>query len=209
MSIFNPDTTAGKIFSRLMDLIAINFLFLLTSIPIFTIGASTAAMYDMTLKMAMDEDEGLIRSYFRSFFLHFLKGTGLLVMAVLAGGFILMDYIAAAQWNNVLGIACQIVIFASLFFYLAVLAHAFPCLAYYNEKLIPTIKNAFRLSLKNGFRTAVMVLLNVLPFLLLVFLPILIQQVAVFWTILGFSLTAYYHSIHLAKLFRPQEEAEI
>ena len=41
---------------KLADLMILNILFIVCSIPIFTIGASLTAMYYVTLKMAENED---------------------------------------------------------------------------------------------------------------------------------------------------------
>ena len=45
----------------------LNILWLICSLPIFTIGASTTALFYCTLKMAEDRDEGLTRMFFRAF----------------------------------------------------------------------------------------------------------------------------------------------
>ena len=54
--IFSLD---GKLFlflNRLADLLLLNILWLITSIPLLTIGASTTALYYVTLKCVRNEE---------------------------------------------------------------------------------------------------------------------------------------------------------
>ena len=55
----------------------LNTLWLICSLPIFTIGASTTALFYCTLKMAEDRDEGLTRMFFRAFRSNFKAATKL------------------------------------------------------------------------------------------------------------------------------------
>ena len=59
MKFFSIEGPLYQFFSRLLDMIKLNFLWLLFSLPIITIGASTAAAFSVTLKM-VDEREGYI-----------------------------------------------------------------------------------------------------------------------------------------------------
>ena len=66
-NLFNYDNPVWRFIGKFGDLIVLNILWIITSIPIVTIGASTTAMYYVTLKLVRDEDGYTIRSYFRSF----------------------------------------------------------------------------------------------------------------------------------------------
>ncbi len=50
-SLFSLDSPIMRAMSRLADLVGLNLLFLLTSIPIFTIGPGLAAMYTVVFRM--------------------------------------------------------------------------------------------------------------------------------------------------------------
>ena len=51
----------------LYDLTILNWLWLLCSLPIVTIGPATAAVYAVTLKMARDEESGIVKPFFKAF----------------------------------------------------------------------------------------------------------------------------------------------
>ena len=84
----------------------LNILWLICSLPIFTIGASTTALFYCTLKMAEDRDEGLTRMFFRAFRSNFKPaGTWLLfgrrwlrVEPPLEHQCILDDFDSAGDW---------------------------------------------------------------------------------------------------------------
>ena len=65
--IFNLDSPFVQFMSRVADLMWLNILFLLCCIPIFTVGASTTAMYYVTLKMVRNEDSYITKSFIKSF----------------------------------------------------------------------------------------------------------------------------------------------
>ena len=50
--MFGIDSKFYEVVSRISDLVVINLLFVLCSLPIITIGASTTALYGVTNKMA-------------------------------------------------------------------------------------------------------------------------------------------------------------
>ena len=65
--LFNYDNPVWRFIGKLGDLIILNILWMITSIPIVTIGASTTALYYVTLKLVRDEDGYTIKSFFKSF----------------------------------------------------------------------------------------------------------------------------------------------
>ena len=73
--LFNYDNPVWRFIGKLGDLIILNVLWLITSIPIVTIGASTTALYYVTLKLVRDEDGYTIRSFFKSFKENFKQST--------------------------------------------------------------------------------------------------------------------------------------
>ena len=65
--MFQRSSAAMRFLNGLGTLIICNLLFIITSIPIFTIGASLSAMYRITFEMHMGRDPYVIKDYFRYF----------------------------------------------------------------------------------------------------------------------------------------------
>ena len=55
-SFFSMDSPVMRFLSRVCDLIILNLLAIVCSIPIVTIGASITAMFSVTLKMVKGEE---------------------------------------------------------------------------------------------------------------------------------------------------------
>ena len=55
----------------------LNLLWILCSLPVFTIGASTTALYYVTLKMVQDEESNITAMFFRAFRENFRQATTL------------------------------------------------------------------------------------------------------------------------------------
>lgn len=63
MKFFSVDSPLYRFLSKLLDVIRLNFLWILFSIPLVTIGASTVAALSVALKMADDEEGYIGRSF--------------------------------------------------------------------------------------------------------------------------------------------------
>ena len=74
---FNYDNPVWRFIGKFWDVLVINFLWIICSIPIVTIGSSTTAMYYVTLKLARDEDGYTIQSFFKSFKENFKQATAI------------------------------------------------------------------------------------------------------------------------------------
>ena len=73
--LFRMDSPLMRFLTKIADLMVLNILFCVTSIPLITIGASWTALYSVTLKMVRDEEGSVSRSYFRSFRQNFRQAT--------------------------------------------------------------------------------------------------------------------------------------
>ena len=198
--------------SRLADLMMLNFYFLVTCIPIFTIGAALTAMYTVTFRFNTEREEGVTRSYFRAFRENFRQATGLWLLALLCMGLSFFD--ALFFYTRPGALRFLTVIFGLLFVVAAMVsAYAFPLLSQFENTTKGTIRNAFLMSVGFLPRTLVICVLNLLPFGLLLMDLILFFQVGFVWFVLYFASAAYVNTILLRKIFAPymekaQEEEE-
>ncbi len=196
--------------NRLIDLILLNILWFVCSIPIFTLGATTCAVYDITMKYALHQDPSIVSTFFGSFKNNFKKGTALFFIFLAMGLFIGFDLFCAFWWDISIKFVMIVVILAVGYFYLAVISHVFPVLSYFDTGVKETIKKSFFLSMSNGIYTIFIMVLNILPILAIIAFPSLFGQIIFFWFIIGFAMIAFLNSMHLVRLFDPKrvEEAD-
>lgn len=74
-NFFNMDNGLFRALGKLADLMLLNILFLVCSLPIFTIGASFTAMYYVTLKLAENEEGYTPGAFLKSFKQNFKQAT--------------------------------------------------------------------------------------------------------------------------------------
>ena len=127
--LFNYDNPVWRFIGKLGDLIILNVLWLITSIPIVTIGASTTALYYVTLKLVRDEDGYTIRSFFKSFKENFKQSTIIWLIMLAVGlliGFDLYFFIYMQTDPSKLR-SIMVAVFGSLgLVYLCILTYVFP-----------------------------------------------------------------------------------
>ncbi|MBP3576844.1 MAG: YesL family protein [Lachnospiraceae bacterium] len=190
MKLFSIDGPLYHFFSRLLDMIKLNFLWLLFSLPVITIGASTAAAFSVTLKM-VDEREGYIAKQFWSAFKANLKQgipTGLLNLFFVYALYLDFQLFHAVEGNPIyfliLGIVGSIMCFGYFIY-------AYALMARYDNTLLKTLKNSMDISVKYFGRTimiAVVVAVEIIIFIFnttTLFLGLLIGPAVVFLTISG------------------------
>ncbi len=194
--------------NRFMDLILLNVWWFLCSLPIFTIGASTCALYEVTISYALYQSPPVTSTFFEAFRKHLKKATALSLIFLGAGLFLLVDLWCALMWNVPIKFLVLVVILAAAYFYLAVLSHIFPVLTYFDTGVKESIKKAFLLSMSNGIFTIFIMVLNLLPVLLIILFPTYFGQILFFYVVFGFSTIAYFCSLHMVRLFDPQRTKE-
>lgn len=85
-NFMSPDTKFGRLIYGTGNLIILSWLWLLTSIPIFTIGAASTALYDITRKVVQGGENKVASSFFASFRSNFKQTTPLwlVILAICA-----------------------------------------------------------------------------------------------------------------------------
>lgn len=147
--LFNPDNPLMRLLSKFFDLMILNILFLITSIPFITIGASIAALFNITLQIVNDDDPYIVKGYFKAFCSSFRQATAIWIPSLLACIFFAVDlYII----YNIIGPEysyLQFPVLILLFAILSILIYAFPILSRYQCTLKQILKNSVLLSIAN------------------------------------------------------------
>ena len=88
MRLFSYDSKFSQIMLKLCYGCYLNLLWMVCSLPVFTAGAATAALYDVTLRLAREEEPPLTRQFFKAFRENFRQAT-ILWLILLAVGILL------------------------------------------------------------------------------------------------------------------------
>ena len=63
-TLFNPENKFWSFIGKIADVCFMGVLWAITSLPVFTLGAATAAFYSFTLDQVKDLEGGVWNSYF-------------------------------------------------------------------------------------------------------------------------------------------------
>lgn len=168
MKFFSVDSPLYKFLSKLLDVIKLNFLWILFSIPIITIGASTVAAMSVALKMADDEEGYIGRSFVKAFKSNWKQGTLLWIITVIAVYAVYLDFqlFEAVEGNPVMFLIVGMV---SAALAIVALLYSYPLLARYENTLPKTIQNSINISRRYFGRTILLVFVLGVEFVLFQF----------------------------------------
>ena len=151
--LFSSDNPIMKALSIAADLLILNLLTLVLSVPLVTMGAAVTAMHDIVIRIVRGEEGYTVKPYFHAFAVNFKKGTLLGLILLAAAAVLYFDYRAAQTYIPEMkaGIIAIGVIVLAISFY------AFAMLARYENTFGKTLKNALILTIGNFPRTLLMV----------------------------------------------------
>lgn len=200
--LFRMDSPLMRFLTKIADLMVLNILFCITSIPLITIGASWTALYSVTLKMVRDEEGSVSRSYFRSFRQNFRQATMLwlgvlVVLALLVLDIRVLNGMAGGTAPGLLRVGVEILALLGIM----VLQYLFPSLARFEASLADTLKNACMMALAHLPKTALMTAATVGAVWITLINNTTIAVGLMVWPLIGFSLMAFGNSGILRKIF--------
>ena len=199
----SQDAGVVALLADFADIVIANFLWIITSIPIFTLGASTAALYSVLRTPGETQYAGSIfKKYFIAFAKNFKKTTLILLVLLLPAVFVannLCVLVFGLLEDSMVGyILCCLSIV--LFFFLWV--YVFPLAATFENNVFKTICNALMLSAAHFPTTLAILILCAIPVLVLVFFTNFFFKTIIIWLFLIFALIAKANAFLLERVFR-------
>ena len=196
MGFFSVDGHLYRFIARFWDMIKLNFFWLLCSLPIVTMGASTAAAFTITLKMVDDQEGYIAKDFFPAFKANLKQGSIMGILLLLAMIALWLDF----QFFNLLEnnpIIFLIMGFLGLFIFTLTFLYAFPLLARYQNTIPNIMRNSFDISIRYFVRTLLLIILLVFEILICLWnewtliVAALIGPACIFLTISGFALRIF------------------
>ena len=200
MKLFNIESPLMRFFTKVGDLILLNFLWILCCLPVITIGASTTAMYSCLLNRSIESST--VKRFFKSFANNLGQATILLLVEVVV---FLLVYVNIRYYMNYLTespIVMQVVLMIPSILILTVSSYIFPLQAHFANTIKQTLKNAALISIANFPISVLITAINLLPIIIiLVYVGVFLKGL-VFLVIMGTTTIAYVNSLLLLRVFR-------
>ena len=213
MRLFSYDSKFSQIMLKLCYGCYLNLLWLVCSLPVFTAGAATAALYDVTLRLAREEEPPLTTRFFKAFLENFRQATTVWLILLGIGALLGADgYILYHLYKSTAGMVSVIctlglaLIIVAAIAYVIVLLYVFPLVASVKNTNFAMLKNALLIGIHYLFCTILVFAIHFAMFfaVVAVFTPLIV---------FGEGLCALLSSYLLGKVIRacsydPAEEGE-
>ncbi len=169
-NLFNIDGPVLQFINKIVYSVYLNILWFLCCIPVITAGASTTALFYVTLKIAKNEEGNITKAFFRSFRENLRQST-LIWLILLALGIILSvdGYVLYhMRFENVFWTLCTAVFCVAAAAYAIVLMYIFPLLARFDNTVGAMFKNALFIGVRFLFCTVLMAVIYFMMLLVVV-----------------------------------------
>lgn len=205
--LFNVDAPFWRFVGKLADAVLLNIIWVVFSLPIVTIGASTTALYYVTMKIVRDQEGGsLLRQFWKSFKENFKQATIIWLICLVLLLFFLFDIWTYWGMNTQIGNGLAMVFVVLLVLLIMIMHYIFAVQAKFINPVFKTFRFSAILPLRYIYFTIPMLLITA---------AFLVGTYYWFPLILfGMGGIAFFHSFFLTKIFNKytkeyeQEETE-
>jgi len=196
-NLFSSDSKIYFIMNKIYQLIILNIIFILSCLPVITIGASLTALYGTTFKMIEGTEDKIINTFVNKFKQNFKPGTKICFMYGTLFLFFILFYYPINK------IFTSNIIFYYLFMVIITLIilttiYVFPMLAFFENNIFNIIVNSFSLALRH---ITVSITLFLIMLVMIIIIPFFVKSGFILWLAMGFSSTFYVCSFIFHTLF--------
>lgn len=163
MKFFSYDSKFSQIMLKICAACCLNALWFICSLPLFTVGASTAALFRVTLKLVRDENPRIVTDFLKAFRDNFKQATVLWLIMLAFGAVLGTDgyilYHLYLSYTGTIGVICTLglaLIIAASIGYVIVLMYLFPLVAHVKNTNKNMLKNSFLIGVHYLFVTILM-----------------------------------------------------
>lgn len=195
------DSDIMDLLQTLATLMIANVLWVLTSLPLVTLGASTAALYAAVHAPGENRmTSSVVRNYFRAFRRNFKLATVLFLILLIPTVPVAINLVILVQGmldgSLIRYFLCALPMAPLVFLW----SYVFPLIAWYDNTVWGTMKNALLISLSHLPVSILIGLINLFIPAVFLWLPQLFQRGLVLWLLLGFALGAKINSLLLSRV---------
>lgn len=198
--MLQTDNRFFQFMSRLGDLVMLNLIFIVSCIPIITIGAAISALHTMIDKMSRGHESYIIRGYLQYLKDNFKNSTLMWFVYLFGGIFLLAGGVYLAKngsSNSWLFIPYTFVTMIFLFSFL----YSFALQAIFINTAGQILKNSLLTALRHLPYTLLLGVISYLPPCISFLLPDFLPVTLTYWLLIGFSFSAWVCGFIYRKIF--------
>ena len=147
--LLSPEGPVMNLITRIVYSVWLNILWFVFSIPIVTIGASTTALFYVSLKLARNEEGNVTEQFVKAFRTNFRYATKVWGILLGAGLILGLDgyVLLRLRFENVFWTIISAIYIVALIGYLIILMYVFPLMARFDNTIFQTLKNSLFIGL--------------------------------------------------------------
>ena len=190
--------------SRVADLLILNLIFIVTCLPIITIGSALTSLYSITLKMVKGEEDYIFVGYFKAFKRNF-KISFISWLILLVAFFLLyLDFQISRLLTGTISLILTSFLFFLLFVCLTVTLYLFAYIARFENTLKHSFKNAFLIAF-SSLQYTFLLLIMTGGSIAISFFVIPFQYAILIWFLFGFSGLSLAQALIFRRIFAKYE----
>ena len=162
---FDLDSPLMRALARFTDLLILNLLTIICSLPVITMGAAVAALYGAMGRL-QNEEGHTIKNYFSCFKENFWQATWIWLILLPIGAIIVVAFLYYANGNVKYPLIPAIIVVLGFIVWASTLSWALPLQSRFYNSVKGTLRNALICSVAFLWRSLIMTVLNFLPFVL-------------------------------------------
>ncbi len=205
MRLFRADGPVYEVITKFTNMVLLSLCWLLCSLPIVTLGASTAALYAECFKMLRNEEGHVCRQFFSYFKSNFKQATLawliLLPIGVLIAYMIYLYYFGMSVMDGAADVFAILTLVAAAVYVIA-LTYVFACAARYENTPLQTVKNGIFIGLRFIGRTFIMLAITTA----VMFVALWNYTTMFIAVLLVPAFLTYVHGSFILKIFEKLEE---
>ena len=194
LSIDNP---FFDFMSNVADLVLLNIVWILTCIPLITIGASQTSIYRIMLRRVRKTCVYPVKEYLAVWKEEFRKSTKLWIGMLVVVALLVFDLMYMGRTWNAWGIAIGVL----LFLWMILFSYVFPLMAQFDNTIKNTMKNACYMAVSHLPYTILILVLNLIPIFCVLAGGAIMQVTLPIYLAAGFALTARINAVIFKTIF--------
>lgn len=205
MNFFVIDSPVMRFLGRIGDIIILNLIFVVTALPVVTVGMALSALYTVAMKLARGEDPSVLREYIRAFWRNRKPATICWLIMAAAGALIFLDFRLAGAFGGTLYTVVRLLLAMIFGVWMLTFLYLFPYIARFENTVFHSVKNALFLSAAHLPSTVMMLVISIGLAVITLFTSRTFVIGTIWWFFAGFAAVAYTQSFLFCRIFSKYE----
>ena len=205
MNFFVIDSPVMRFLGRIGDIIILNLIFVVTALPVITVGTALSALYTVAMKLARGEDPSVLREYIRAFWRNRKPATICWLIMAAAGALIFLDFRLVGAFGGALYTVVRLLLAMIFGVWMLTFLYLFPYIARFENTVFHSVKNALFLSAAHLPSTVMMLVISVGLIVVTLFTSRTFVIGTIGWFFAGFAAVAYTQSFLFSRIFSKYE----